>query len=1057
MRSWCCIGKTLAVLTLCCGVAIAAQAQGYAGPEDYNLTTSGLNPTTPSTGNHGAGTGGGCADITLSQTVPPDADPNAGDGVACASGQCYTVENWYARSFDLRVGEPAGQDFTVKCVDFGVESNQPGDPNCGGGAGGPLTVQVRLYVDVNRGAPQRPGADLVLQGSTQFIVPDGAQTEVFTAEFNPPVTIPADSQLVVEWGHLTRNPANGGDGGLSWPGANGGVSQTAPSYLRAASCGLTNFATTDSIGFPQSRWILRVDGDVPSEPMGACCNDATGQCLEDQTRAECPMNQRWRPGEACGDLDPPCGEFNDECPAAELIECGSVTVVDNTGATQNLNDDPFVCSPDGQGQQPDRTLYYKFVATSTSATVSTCDTDQNGAANTILSMYGSCDVFVDELGCDHDRCDPHARLCVDGLTIGQEYIILVSESAGGAPGSITLNLDCAPECMPDPLGACCIAGGDLCFNMSEPDCRDNGGAWRGEGTACDDDPDPCARSCGTGEVLWDNGLNPNGVNGRAQSPPAFPNIRIVDDFVVPNGITWTIEDYHFNTFDDAGWTPGSSVEVYVRAHNPNTGGPVVGVGNELVNAVRTTYTRTATGSAYFGRDDYDTCVLFEEDSFQLPGGKYWIGSRNPNGGGSGTNYWATSDGGADGPASTGWFSLDGGATFNDEGPTWDHAFTVTGFAGEVQNGACCHGDGTCEDGVPGDQCNGEFDRFEANTLCDNLDPPCSETPGGCCIEGGGCIRNPEWQCDGDVDGDGQVNPVDSGLVQANFGSNDEQALCNYDMDCDGQINPVDSGIVQALFGSCNAPRDECGGGGGGGECVEVGPTECGARDGTFLGIGTDCADDPCGFATGACCVDSECVGTTREADCSGTWFEGQECPGFDCSVGPGCGWDNNIGPDGVNGRATSPPSFPDIRVVDDVTVSGCQITNLRLNMIEDAGWTPGANITVYVYANAGGQPQGGAPFATQTTTFTRTATGDQYFGRNDYNYTINTLAIPLPAGTYWVGSRNGNGGGAGTNYWMTSDGGADGGGSSTGYFSINAGATWEAEGAGWQHAFEMLP
>jgi hypothetical protein len=77
------------------------------------------------------------------------------------------------------------------------------------------------------------------------------------------------------------------------------------------------------------------------------------------------------------------------------------------------------------------------------------------------------------------------------------------------------------------------------------------------------------------------------------------------------------------------------------------------------------------------------------------------------------------------------------------------------------------------------------------------------------VAGSGCTRNPAWVCDGDTDGDGQVNPVDSGLVQSKFGSSDEQDLCNYDLDCDGQINPVDSGIVQSLFGSCNAPRAVC--------------------------------------------------------------------------------------------------------------------------------------------------------------------------------------------------------------------------------------------------------
>ena len=89
--------------------------------------------------------------------------------------------------------------------------------------------------------------------------------------------------------------------------------------------------------------------------------------------------------------------------------------------------------------------------------------------------------------------------------------------------------------------------------------------------------------------------------------------------------------------------------------------------------------------------------------------------------------------------------------------------------------------------------------------------------GACCREGecsmeseeecvGGCVRDPAPLCDGDTDGDGQVNPVDAGLIQAAFGSRERRHLCQYDVDCDGQINPVDAGIVQSLFGTCNRPR-----------------------------------------------------------------------------------------------------------------------------------------------------------------------------------------------------------------------------------------------------------
>ena len=116
---------------------------------------------------------------------------------------------------------------------------------------------------------------------------------------------------------------------------------------------------------------------------------------------------------------------------------------------------------------------------------------------------------------------------------------------------------------------------------------------------------------------------------------------------------------------------------------------------------------------------------------------------------------------------------------------------------------------------------------DSDGIADQCEIDCGTDDGPCDVEGCGgsddcdlnripdecdgvrCIRDTRWLCDGDTDGDGQVNPVDSGLVQAAFGSTDEDDLCQYDLDCDGQINPVDSGIVQALFGTCEAARCAC--------------------------------------------------------------------------------------------------------------------------------------------------------------------------------------------------------------------------------------------------------
>ena len=36
-----------------------------------------------------------------------------------------------------------------------------------------------------------------------------------------------------------------------------------------------------------------------------------------------------------------------------------------------------------------------------------------------------------------------------------------------------------------------------------------------------------------------------------------------------------------------------------------------------------------------------------------------------------------------------------------------------------------------------------------------------------------------------------------------------RAIGSRTVDCDGQINPVDSGIVRSMFGACDPPRDGC--------------------------------------------------------------------------------------------------------------------------------------------------------------------------------------------------------------------------------------------------------
>ena len=180
------------------------------------------------------------------------------------------------------------------------------------------------------------------------------------------------------------------------------------------------------------------------------------------------------------------------------------------------------------------------------------------------------------------------------------------------------------------------------------------------------------------QVLWDNDIIPDEMDGRAISPPAFPNIRVVDDFVIPEGEEWIIQDFHTNIIEDAGWTDGGVAEIYIYDDNNNSPGKLI------VSLSDLPFSKMKTGLVIFGREDFDYWI--EDLNIPLGSGRYWIGSRYPNAGGVGTNYWMTSTGQPDGPETSGYFSLDEGQNWVLEGnPIWDHAFTITGI---ISGGTC---------------------------------------------------------------------------------------------------------------------------------------------------------------------------------------------------------------------------------------------------------------------------------------------------------------------------------------------------------------------------------
>jgi hypothetical protein len=181
---------------------------------------------------------------------------------------------------------------------------------------------------------------------------------------------------------------------------------------------------------------------------------------------------------------------NDECVDAPELPCNSSVVADNTFATTNATDPAYSCrfgSP-GQGFH---TMWYKFMATGTSATI---DTEGSTIGDSMLAVYdGTCGALV-ELACDDDSgTGLLSTLSYAFLTPGNVYYIQVSGFGAGNTGSVHVNLSCTISADPiddceDPAEVAC--GGSVSFDNSAFDtdatdpaysCR-FGGAGQGVGT-----------------------------------------------------------------------------------------------------------------------------------------------------------------------------------------------------------------------------------------------------------------------------------------------------------------------------------------------------------------------------------------------------------------------------------------------------------------------------------------------------------------------------------------------------------------------------------------------
>jgi hypothetical protein len=178
----------------------------------------------------------------------------SGSSVSCNAGQPLFLhtDNFYYRAFTLSSFNPPldNLQFMVQNVSIGVELAD-GAPD---GPGGTQPIEIRLY-DTTTNPPTVASLGVAL--STQnVVVSDQTLTVLPVAMTVQPVLLNASDILAVEVftpnGQVTQNSFFIGSNALG---------QSAPSFIRAASCGITEITNLASIGFANMHIVMTVSGN----------------------------------------------------------------------------------------------------------------------------------------------------------------------------------------------------------------------------------------------------------------------------------------------------------------------------------------------------------------------------------------------------------------------------------------------------------------------------------------------------------------------------------------------------------------------------------------------------------------------------------------------------------------------------------------------------------------------------------------------------------------------------------------------------------------------------
>lgn len=159
------------------------------------------------------------------------------NSVACgAAGN--TADNFMSRAFTL-ADYAITYDYKITNIKFGVET-----------ATIPMNVDVNLYSLVGN----YPAGTLTLLNTKQVAVTPADALKIVETGTTLTQVVPAGSKIVLEVAY------NGNSTSGFYLGTNTSA-ETKPSYIKSATCGITNPVTTASVGFPNSKWVMTIVGE----------------------------------------------------------------------------------------------------------------------------------------------------------------------------------------------------------------------------------------------------------------------------------------------------------------------------------------------------------------------------------------------------------------------------------------------------------------------------------------------------------------------------------------------------------------------------------------------------------------------------------------------------------------------------------------------------------------------------------------------------------------------------------------------------------------------------